>query len=61
MIGGPEARLRVQVALVRDDAARLCSHLQREGRHLSGWHWLSNATCLMRPDLFSAALLVLYG
>ena len=23
-----------------------------------GWHYLSNTTCLMRPHLFSAALLV---
>ena len=23
-----------------------------------GWHYLSNATCLMRPRLFSSALLV---
>ena len=31
------------------------------GRHLSeslGWHYLSNATCLMRPQVFSTALLV---
>ena len=26
-----------------------------------GWHYLSNAACLMRPHLFSTALFVLYG
>ena len=26
-----------------------------------GWRYLSNTTCLMRPDLFSTALLVQYG
>ena len=26
-----------------------------------GWHCLSNATCLVRPHLFSTALLVKYG
>ena len=25
------------------------------------WHYLSNATCLMQPHLFSTALLVYYG
>ena len=29
--------------------------------HHVWWHYLSNATCLVRPRLFSTALFVSYG
>ena len=36
-------------------------HGRREKRVSIAWHYLSNATCLIRPHLFSTALLVQYG
>ena len=35
--------------------------LEPAARALLGWHYLSNATCLRRPQLFSGAWLVEYG
>ena len=38
-------------------AAKCSGYLPRGAPDL-GWHYLSNATCLIRPHLFSTAFLV---
>ena len=55
--GDPPARL----AVARQRRGVLLAHLGGGARREpeAGWHYLSNATCLMRPHLFSTALLVL--